>query len=428
MNGLIGTGKIEKCSYESGEAMKKHTKRYAINLLVNVVIIFVSYIFAVLIRYYIFKPDLSLDPLSPPFLIIAGMYAVLMAFTLDYEEFPRTLQGDEVISGISRIVAQNVIGCIVLFAVFFVTGIINFSRWAIFILGIISSIGLIIKRVIQYSRTARKRCAGEDQRRVLIVGDGSLAEEYIKAITNNPQFGIKIVGYLGTSGRLQTNLDSWFEPEKYPFPEIRWLGEPLIHGKVSKADIEKCSEEHIDEIVVTDESDISEVMNMVGRISISLPHNTYISHGSKIRDLGDTKTVRVNENVGKRDYSKAGMVISVALLLIILLMKKFDISSMNPDYTLRGVEKSRSIVFGLLGFFIYWGVSNKLDGLKLAQVKCAGITCFISTVAILIYELFYGGQFLSCVLVDLIPVMVVIGVYFVIKEIIKVLAESYLGA
>ncbi len=331
-------------------------------------------------------------------------------------------------SGITRIVSQNAIGCIILLAVFFVTGIVNFSRWAIFLFGIISSVGLIIKQVILYSKTARKRCAGEDQRKVLIIGDGTLAEEYIKAVTNNPQFGIEIVGYLGCSDRLQTNLDGWFDPEKYPFPVIKWLGEPTIPGKITKVDIEKLSKDHIDEIVVTDDSDINEVIDQVGRVSISLPHNKHISHGSKIRDLGDTKTVRANESVIKHNYSKAGMVITAAFLLIILLMKKFDLSSMNPEYTMRGIEKSRSILFGLFAFFMYWSVSGKLDGSKLAQVKSAGITVVVCTIAVILYEAAYDGLLWSSILADLIPVVVVVAVYFTIKEIIKVLAESYFGA
>ena len=47
-------------------------KQYAMNVAANAVIIFGSYILAVVIRYNLFQPDISIDALSTPFLIIAG--------------------------------------------------------------------------------------------------------------------------------------------------------------------------------------------------------------------------------------------------------------------------------------------------------------------------------------------------------------------
>lgn len=199
-------------------------KRYAANVAINAVIIFVSYILAVVKRYNLFRPDISIDALSTPFLIIADIYSVLMAFALDYNDIHRELQGNEVFTGIYQIISKNAIGCLVLAAVFFVTGIINFSRWALFLLWLISSLGLMVRQIVIYSTKARKRCSGKDPHRVVIVGEGPTAQAYIRAITHNPQFGIHIVGYFGEIDAMATDLSGWFEPEKYPFPVIRWLG------------------------------------------------------------------------------------------------------------------------------------------------------------------------------------------------------------
>ena len=396
------------------------------DLSLNFLIIFLSYILAALIRYYVFKPLYTINPFAVPFLIIILIYSAFMAITLDYEEYPRVLQGKEVYSGIYQIVTKNVIGCLVLSTVFFATGIMNFSRWALFLFWLISTGGLIIKRVSMYSITARKRCAGEDVRNVVIIGQGKLAEDYIRAITKNPQFGIHIKGYYGPDDSLQTNLEGWFDPGKYPFPVIRWLGE---------YDAAKIREDRdIDEIVVADlnDSNISDIMNELLstgiKVSMALPYSSYISHGSMTRDLGEAKLIRANEDTEKKKYSKAGLVVSIALLLIILLIKRFNLSSMETIYTMAGIEKMRSVLFAVIAYFLSSILSEKLTGKRHGMFKSAVASLLLCTISILIYEWIYQGPFWSSVLVDFVPAFIVIVVFFSVKEAIRAFARSFVGA
>ena len=413
--------------------MKKKTRtnhaniqKYVIDLLLNFLIIFLSYILAALIRYYVFKPLYTINPFALPFLIIILIYSAFMAITLDYEEFPRLLQGKEVYSGIYQIITKNVIGCLVLSTVFFATGIMNFSRWALFLFWLISTGSLIIKRVSMYSNTARKRCAGEDVRNVVIVGEGKLAEDYIRAIAKNPQFGIHIKGYYGPDDNLQTNLEGWFEPEKYPFPVIKWLG---IY------DAAKIREDRdIDEIVVAElnDSNATDVMNELLstgiKVSMALPYSSYISHGSKTRDLGEVKLIRANEDTEKKKYSKAGLVVSIALLLIILLIKRFNLSSMETIYTMAGIEKMRSVLFAVIAYFLSSILSDKLTGKRHGMLKSAIISLLCCTTFILVYEWVYRGPFWQSVLVDLVPSFIVILIFFGIKEMVRAFARNFVGA
>lgn len=409
------------------QTRSNHTniQKYAIDLFLNFLIIFLSYILAALIRYYIFKPLYTLNPFALPFLIIIMIYSAFMAITLDYEEFPRVLQGKEVYSGIYQIVTKNVIGCLVLSTVF-ATGIMNFSRWALFLFWLISTGGLIIKRVSMYSITAQKRCAGEDVRNVVIVGEGKLAEDYIRAITKNPQFGIHIKGYYGPDDRLQTNLEGWFEQEKYPFPVIRWLGE-YDAAKIREAG-------DIDEIIVADinDSEAPDIMNELVstgiKVSMALPYSSYISHGSRTRDLGEAKLIRANEDNERKKYSKAGLVVSIALLFIILLIKRFNLTSMETIYTMAGIEKMRSVLFAVLAYFLSSILSDKLAGKRHGMLKSAVISLLCCTAFVLLYEWAYRGPFWQSVLVDLVPSLVVIIVFFGIKETVRAFARSFVGA
>lgn len=404
----------------------RNLRNYVVDLSLNFLIIFLSYILAALIRYYVFKPLYTINPFALPFLIIILIYSVFMAITLDYEEFPRLLQGKEVYSGIYQIITKNVIGCLVLSTVFFATGIMNFSRWALFLFWLISTGGLIIKRISMYSITAQKRCAGEDVRNVVIVGEGKLAEDYILAITKNPQFGIHIKGYYGPDDSLQTNLEGWFEPEKYPFPVIKWLG---IY------DVAKIREDSdIDEIVVAELNDSSatDVMNELLstgiKVSMALPYSQYISHGSMTRDLGEAKLIRANEDTEKKKYSKAGLIVSIALLLIILLIKRFNLSSMETIYTMAGIEKMRSVLFAVIAYFLSSLLSYKLAGRKHGMLRSAWISLTSCSALIILYELAYQGTFWQNVLVDFVPTFIVIVLFFGVKEAIRAFARSFVGA
>ena len=402
----------------------RRTKRYLINLLLNVGIVFLSYLLAVFLRYRVFaiESDKAINPFSLPFLIIALVYSVIVSFTFDYVDYPRYLVGDGIFNGVSRIIFQNIIGCIGFLAVLFVAGIVNFSRWGIFLFGVISSMGLILKQVLMYSVKARKRCSGKDVRRVLLVGNGNQAKDYIKSIIRNPQFGIQVVGYLGADNRLETNLEGWFQPEAYPFPVIKWLG-TFSPEKVR----EIVKEQRVEEVIVTENIDIDTLSDSNPEISLVLPYSNYINRGSRIRDLGEAKTVRVNEKIARRSNAKIGMIISLALLLVILIMKKFHLNTVEPVYTMDGIEKSRSILFAFFGFFMYWAVTDRMGPRRHSMIYGAAMTMIACTALIMVYEWIDGGRFWDNVRMDLLPVVIVIALFFFAKEIVKKISESFIG-
>ena len=403
----------------------KRSKGYLLNLVINAAIIFVSYLLAVFVRYKLFvtESDTLIKPFSFPFLFIALVYAVILSFTFDYEEYPRFLQGDGIFSGISHIIFQNIIGCVVFSAVLFVIGIMNFSRWAVFLLGIFSCLGLIAKQILMHSAKARKRCSGEDVWKVLLIGNGKQAEKYIQAISGNPQFGIRIIGYLGEDSRLETDLEGWFKPEEYPFPVVKWLG---TYSPERVKEIAK--EQAVSEIVVTEDLDISGLADAGMNISVLLPCGESINRASRIRDLGQAKSVKAREYIRQKSNAKLGMIISVALLLVILIIKKFNLNAVTVAYTMAGIEKSRSILFAFFAFFMYWTVTDWMDGKRHALVYGAVLTAVASTALIMLFEWIDGGPFWNNVMIDIIPVLVVIGIFFFAKEAVKKLSESFIGA
>ena len=404
---------------------RERARRYVINLVMNAGIVFVSYLLAVFIRYRIVRIETvkAINPFSLPFLIIAFVYSVIVSFTFDYVDYPRYLVGDGIFNGISHIIFQNIIGCVGFLAVLFVAGIVNFSRWAIFLFGIFSSLGLAMKQILMYSAKARKRCNGEDIRKILLIGNGEKAEEYIKSLVRNPQFGIRVVGYLGEDKRLETNLEGWFKPEDYPFPIVKWLGS--YSPEKAREIIEELGAEEI--VVMENIDDMDALLQLGPEISLQIPYSDYVSRGSRIRDLGETKTVIVNETIKKRSNAKIGMIVSVAILLVILIMKKFSLNTADLGYAIWGIEKSRSMLFAFFGFFMYWAVSDRMGSGKHSTIYGAVLTLAACTALIMIYEWIDGGLFWRNVATDFIPVIIIIVLFICAKEAVKKISASFIG-
>ena len=315
-----------------------------------------------------------------------------------------------------KMLSQNAIGCLLLLAAFYVVGIVNLSRWALFLFWVVSSIGLIVKRSFVYGRIARRRAEGIDTKNVLLIGDGKLGEDYIRSIQANPQFGINIVGHLGNSDRLKTDVDALFDVENYPELIIHWLG-----GFSAEAVEKAIREKNVECIVIADEHIPDEIVAEIfklGRLNdiktlMSVQAASLINYESGIHDLGETKQVELLENVKKRTIYPTGMVITFALLLLILITGKFEMQAVR---TLKGFDDYRCIMFALFAFFMYLSLGDVVARKKDA-VKRAGMTWLVCTALIVVYEFIYDKAMLQSIRTDVIIMSVLLGLCFTISVI-----------
>ncbi len=398
-------------------------KEYLKEVILNSIIVFVSYILAVVIRYRILHSDPGINALSAPYLMIALMYSILLACTLDYGTQASWFEGKGSLSGLYQMISKNSVGCLLLLAAFYIAGIVYFSRWALLLFWILSSVGLIGRRGIAESRIARARCDGKDPYYVLIIGDGDMADDYIKSVFQNTQFGIKIIGYMGNSDRLRTDVNAIFDIENYPEPIIEWLGE-------YRADELENRVEGLDEVVIADhflsDETTKEILTIAHRAgvktSLSMRYSPLILNETKIRSLGESKLLGLNETTDEPIYYSAGIVISAAILLLTMIMKKFNTGALY--ITLKGLESSRSIVFGLFGFFLFINLTSFFRGRKLAFLKRGALAWVICAGAIVVFEVIYGAAVLPGIGIDLLIISVVLAPCTVIAGISEMIEQS----
>lgn len=384
-----------------------HTKLDLKGLLLNTALIYLSYLLAVVIRYKILRSEPGIDALSVPYLLVALMYSLLLSCTFEKDEFPRWLTHSAGMDNTFKTLSQNAIGCLVLLAVFYVVGIVNFSRWALFLFWLLSSLALVIKREVIYSRISRKRCRGEDIKRILLVGDGKRAKEYIASIKENPQFGIQIAGYIGDSDELKTNVDVLFEADNYPEPIIKWLGKLNVD---SLPDI--LEKNNIDRIVIAEDNmdderdlEIFKAAQKKGiRTLITVNSSSLINPSSGIHDIGIAKEIELNEDVHNRVYYPSGIVITIALLLLMLITQKFEMKAID---TLKGFENYKCVIIALFGFFLYLSGGNMVMETRKALKRT--VLCWLAClVLIIVYELIYNVNVVQSMRLDVFVTTIVL--------------------
>lgn len=362
--------------------MTESRKKHVLEIIIHGAIIFASYILAIFIRYHLMKVDPGINALSMQYLLIALVYSFLLACTFEYKEQPRYLS--DISSSTFRMLFKSAIGCLILLSFFYFAGVIHFSRWALFLFWFISSGGLIFWRIWRYGWIARRRCDGKDGITVLLVGEGKLAEDYIRSIRDNEQFGIRIAGYVGDNDGLEMKSDRWFSSENNAEQRVRLLGNEITAELLNG----------IDEIVITDVSveDAIKIMGLARSRNIPvksvLPLGNYISSGAMIRNLGMSKVVLLNE-VPRRKFGTlpmTGIAITIAALFLIIITQKFEIGAIGGE--VGGFGTYRNLLFAALGFFMFLKIQKK----GFANIlKRTGI-CLVGTIAFAgIYEAIYGG-------------------------------------
>ncbi len=167
-----------------------------IDFFVNILSIFVGYIFAVLI----YDGNIINILAVPVILVIAGALAIssfaYQAFNL-YARIP----GSRPYRAILDVIKANVIfyGLLLVLTAFFAAGYVKlFIVYWILFSALISTSILVYKKRTIVKMTVEMRKKQEDVRTTIIIGDNILtASDYVKEVKENSESGIKILGCVG---------------------------------------------------------------------------------------------------------------------------------------------------------------------------------------------------------------------------------------
>lgn len=180
--------------------LKKHSELFKNLLFISdLIIISLVWIISYYLRFYTELVPLffGFAPIKPyllllvPILLIWGF--IFRAFDL-YR--PRRLSSH--FAEILDIAKACTLAVVILIALTFFVRKFEFSRMVFFYFWILSIASLSLSRGIFREALRFMRRRGYNLRHIIVIGDGILAREIVKRITNHPELGLNIIGLVGS--------------------------------------------------------------------------------------------------------------------------------------------------------------------------------------------------------------------------------------
>lgn len=169
-----------------------------VNMILDAVLIFASYLLATYIRFdvmYGAEPALQLA-WNETYFQAAILYALALITVFYTFGLYGSYRFQSQIRELSAIFMINAAGVSVLTALLYVTRFADFSRLAIFLFFVFSTILVSAKRICLRALLRYFRKLGYNQKHVIVVGNGHFARQYMEDVKARPHLGFVVDGYV----------------------------------------------------------------------------------------------------------------------------------------------------------------------------------------------------------------------------------------
>jgi len=180
----------------------------------DILILFLSMIFAYIIRFHIFSSDTDYIRLTTYIkfsVIIIPINLIIFNFFNLYHSFRTTT----FIKECTQIIKANTILTAVLLSLLFIFRLVDISRWVLIAFYFVNITLIISKRFILRKTLSKYRSKGLNLKHVIIVGGGEVANEYLEVIKANKSYGYNYSGYVANNsnfkGEKLGNYDDLYE-------------------------------------------------------------------------------------------------------------------------------------------------------------------------------------------------------------------------
>lgn len=213
--------------------IREHQKFINIcNMISDGILIYLSYFIALFVRFKLLSATVSIPLWKYPFPVIIAFFTVGVILAYNAMHMYGSYRFNSHKSENFTVFEINGIAVIFLTVFLYNMRILNFSRWRIILFWLISSGLVILKRILVRNVLIHYRKLGYNQKHVIVIGNGNLAQQYINNVENNPQYGIHVDGYVSRVEKenMKNNLGSYEDLakilEKHPVDELVIALEP----------------------------------------------------------------------------------------------------------------------------------------------------------------------------------------------------------
>ncbi len=400
--------------------MKKILLR-TVDVISDAIVIFCSFVLSVIIRYKVMDVEPGINALSAPYLLVAVLYSFMVAASLlvvhaSEKYLYRAYQGD-----ILKDFYFNTISCLLLLCFFYIAGIGYFSRLAMIMFWVISTIAIYVKKMILRRVLYYIRSKGKNRIHVLIIGEGDIANRYIQSVDIMPELGINIIGYLGGSARKAEGYKVLHEKQQTNKPN--WIGFYTDYKQI----IDK---NYVNEVIIATEDftdlNLREILEFAKirdiRVSIIPSFSSLLTNKVIIKEIGEIKLICLNSETKPKTIFVFGLFICAVLLFLILVLGAFPLVD-NTLSKVKDYESYKCVIFGfsclLLNFTLYPNVNNNVLNSVLISlgVSFGTVICYNSFFFLISRRWLGMGE-------DIMAVIVVSVVCFIMKTLFELIKRN----
>lgn len=176
-----------------------------INRLIDFVIILAAYYGATYFWLLVVRntpQNIALEPKNMALLAI--LLSVIIVFFYQVAGLYDSIRARPYRFEVRRVILINAVVVLAVTTVFYVVRLVDFSRGSLGLFFLLSSSLVLIKRALVRKVLTYFRSKGYNQKHVILVGSGVLAQKYAQSVAHAPWYGYTIDGYIGNNPTIET--------------------------------------------------------------------------------------------------------------------------------------------------------------------------------------------------------------------------------
>ena len=179
--------------------MLQRNRRFKVflNMLLEAGIIFLSYHLAIFIRFSLMNGARNVVRESIWTELLILLYSLCTVVLLYLFHLYRPVHQLTIVRELSSVFLLGMLSVLALGTVLYVLRLEEFSRLALAIFTLIFTASLCLKRYCWHRISHKRFLQGIGVQRVILVGSSEVARDYWKDIREYPQYGRKVIGYIG---------------------------------------------------------------------------------------------------------------------------------------------------------------------------------------------------------------------------------------
>ena len=166
-----------------------------LNVAIDGLLVFLSFLAGYWLRFYVLPGGVSVMPFQA-YAAVAAALIPLHILTFSIMGLYESHRSVRLYQELGRMFWANTLDFILLQMGFFLMKDIHFSRLALGLFFVLVNGSLGAKRIVLRKSLHRIRVLGYNTKKVLIVGSGTAARDYLREIRESPELGFQILGYV----------------------------------------------------------------------------------------------------------------------------------------------------------------------------------------------------------------------------------------